>query len=357
MNLTILLLTLAVISAFVYNTAGGKGIVVVVITMLVVAVVSFMSSPNAAMAVGYGFAFGWPVLVGSIGLGCLAGSLLQKRKYVLAILPILPFTFAFWNTEVARENQSTEGHQVYDFVFSHKDLERLTGGPIRARQHINTQYSDKTRGKYEFRLEAKQPLYAIIEVDRSGGKPVIKLACVTLLEHGARDSTNSGCAKDVVSMDETKWAVTPSVIEPAEEIPEVPPIPSNAQVSMIGVYGGRPKSKETSATTKKEPGEVRVVIAASNVPLVLALNSFESVHWIIENQGRPISVVFISGLSPSSVSGTPAKVVSIGKQFAYDERQDNFNKLKRQVSNVTQRPIKDFQVIHSGSDFYIQATK
>jgi hypothetical protein len=357
MNLTILLLTLALISAVVYSTAGAKGIAVVVVTMLVVAVVLFVSSPGAAMAVGYGFAFGWPVLAGSIGAGCMAGALFQKRKYVLALLPFLPFAYVFWNSEAAKESQSTEKQLVYDFVFKHKDLARLTGGPVRASLVTNTTYSDASRAKYEFRLEAKEPLYAIIEVDRSAGQPVVKLACVTLLYFGQRDTSNSGCEKDVVPLDETKWAIASSVTAPVQEIPEVPPIPSNAQVSMIGVYKGKPKSNDTSTLTDEEPVAVRVVIAASNLPLVLALSSYRPVNWTIENQGRPISAVLLSGISPSMVTGTTARVVPIGKRYAYDDRQDDFIKLKQQVSLIVDMPVKDFQGTYDGTEFYVRATK
>jgi len=357
MNLTILLLTLALISAVVYSAAGAKGIAVVVVTMLVVAAVSFVSSPGAAMAVGYGLAFGWPVLAGSIGAGCMAGALFSKRKYVLALLPFLPFAYVFWNSEAAKENQSTEKQLVYDFVFKHKDLARLTGGPVRASLVTNTTYSDASRAKYEFRLEAKEPLYAIIEVDRSAGQPVVKLACVTLLYFGQRDTSNSGCGKDVVPLDETKWAIASSVTAPVEEIPEVPPIPSNAQVSMIGVYEGKPKSKNTITPTDEEPVAVRVVVAASNVPLVLALNSYKPVNWTIENQGRPISAVLLSGILPSIVTGTTARVVPIGKRFAYDDHQDDFTKLKQQVSLIANTPVKDFQGTYYGTEFYVRATK
>jgi hypothetical protein len=357
MNLTILLLTLALISAVVYSAAGTKGVVVVVVTMLVVAVVSFVSSPSAAMVVGYGFAFGWPVLAGSIAAGCMAGALFQKRKYVWALLPFLPFAYVFWNSEVAKENQSTEKQLVYDFVFKHKDLARLTGGPVRASLVTSTTYSDAGRAKYEFCLEAKEPLYAIIEVDRSAGQPVVKLACVTSLYFGQRDTSNSGCEKDVVSLDETKWAIASSVTAPVEEIPEVPPIPSNAQVSMIGVYEGKPKSNNTPRPVNEEPVAVRVVITASNVPLVLALNSYRPVNWTIENQGRPISAVLLSGILQSTVTGTTARVVPIGKRFAYDDRQDDFIKLKQQVSLIAHTPVKDFQGTYYGTEFYVRATK
>lgn len=357
MNLTIILLTLALISAVVYNAVGAKGIVVLVVTMLVVAVAIFVSSPDAAMAVGYGFAFGWPVLAGSIGAGCMAGALFQKRKYVWALLPFLPFAYVFWNSEAAKENQSTEKQLVYEFVFKHKDLARLTGGPVRASLVTNTSYSDASRAKYEFRLEAKEPLYAIIEVDRSTGQPVVKLACVTLLYFGHRENSNSGCEKDVVPLDETKWAIASSVTAPVEEMPEIPPIPSNAQVSMIGVHEGKLNSKNTITPTDEEPVAVKVVVAASNVPLVLALNSYRPVNWTIENQGRPISAVLLSGISSSIVTGTTARVVPIGKRFAYDDQQDDFIKLKQQVSLITHTPVNDFQGAYYGAEFYVRAAR
>jgi hypothetical protein len=353
MSMPILLLTLAVICAVAYGFAGARGLILLGLALLIAAVVAAFQSTNALMAVSYGLAFGFPALIACAALGAFSGALFRKGRYAIALLPFVPIVYFIWHSETGKQNELAEKEQVFAFVHGHKELERLTGQLVKARLSSSTTFSDKHRGRYEFRLEAKKPLYAIVDVDRSTGHPKVSLACVTSLYMGRRDVRKDACEQDVVALDDTSWAIAANPAKAAEQsIPEVPPIPPDARVSMIGVYESAAQRQRAAGT--HEPGEVKVNVAAGKSPLVLVLSSYEPVHWVIVNAGRPISAVLLSGHYPSTVAGTGAKTVPLGRMFAYDNRGEQYEKLKTKVAFYAPSPIR-FQGSYYGAEFLVPA--
>jgi hypothetical protein len=347
----LLLLGVAVAFAVAYGLAAGRGVAALAVALLVAAIVAGMQSTNALMAVSYGLAFGFPVLIGAAALGAFSGSLFRKRRYLVAFLPFLPILYFAWHTESARQSELAEKEQVYEFVHKNPQLAALVGQPLRFHLSSSTTYADKSRGRYEFRLEAKKPLYAIVNVDRSGGHPKVTLACVTSLYMGHRDVRKDACQQDVVALDDKQWALpAPAATSAsAEAIPEVPAIPKDAHVSMIGVY--EPKTKKRGS---HEPAPITINVAAGKAPLALVLTSYEPVQWTIVNQGRPISAVMLSGFYPSTVTGTDAKTVQLGRMYVYEERGEQYEKLRAKVAFHAPGPIR-FQGGYYGSEFFVPA--
>jgi hypothetical protein len=130
--------------------------------------------------------------------------------------------------------------------------------------------------------------------------------------------------------------------EPALPAVRVGGVPMDAQVAAIGVHraaGDRP---------------VRVEIARSRRPLVLSLASTEAVNWQLDNKGRRLVAVLLSGAKASTVSGTKGRVVVIGPQAAHSRDSIEFLHLKRQIGLSLANPLQAFQGEYEGSSFLVQ---
>lgn len=359
MTLLFGLLVLAIVAAVAYGWGGKAGIIALVVAVLAAAVMIGMRSSEGAMAVGYSLAFGWPALVAAIALGAFAGSLFRQGRYAIALLPFLPILLFMWHHHGERSDEVSEQGQVFDFVFSHKELGPLAGENLRARLMTRTTYSDRRPGRYEFSLNTKEPLYAIVLVDRSSGRPNIRLACVTRLHTGQRDTRRDPCADHVVSLDALRSMAVPArtarkMESAGEAIPQFPPIPGDAQVSMVGVY--QAKSAKPRQQGVHEPADIVVTIAASKVPLVLVLSSYEPVRWLIANQGRPLPAILLSGYHPSTVVGTQATSLVIGRKWFYQEGGQEYREFEKKITAyVPGRRIGQFQGAYQGAEFLVPA--
>ncbi len=98
----------------------------------------------------------------------------------------------------AYENQRKKDEQqlALDFVTHNDQLIKLVGGQVKAVPASSTTYSnDSKRARYEFSIVGSRSLFAIVEVNRSSGKPALVLACVTTLSLGHREASREACSQ------------------------------------------------------------------------------------------------------------------------------------------------------------------
>ncbi len=140
---------------------------------------------------------------------------------------------------------------------------------------------------------------------------------------------------------------------PAKPIkPLLTDVPSNARVSVVGVYEG------TSSSNKRNmahaPGSVRINVQPGSTPLVLVLASYEPVHWLINANGRKISKIFTSGYYDSTVIGADnAPVIKIGSKYAYKLDSSEYTQLKQDIARYIENPVQLFQGSYTGREFSV----
>jgi hypothetical protein len=100
-------------------------------------------------------------------------------------------------------------------------------------------------------------------------------------------------------------------------------------------------------------GVVRVKIAASRVPLVLVLSNYESVEWRVQNEGRPIAAVLVSGYEPATVTGVQGKTIVIGRTHAYKMTGAEFPQLRAEIARYVPNSVRLFQGTYAGAEFSI----
>jgi outer membrane protein assembly factor BamB len=126
-------------------------------------------------------------------------------------------------------------------------------------------------------------------------------------------------------------------------------VPANAHVSVVGVY--EPRNRRGAAAP--DAGVVRVKIAASRVPLVLVLSNYESVEWRVQNEGRPIAAVLVSGYEPATVTGVQGKTIVIGRTHAYKMTGAEFPQLRAEIARYVPNSVRLFQGTYAGAEFSI----
>jgi len=126
-------------------------------------------------------------------------------------------------------------------------------------------------------------------------------------------------------------------------------LPADAQVQMVGVY--EPKGRSTGPVVHS----VRVEVRPSGHPIVLVLSAYESVNWVVVNQGARIAAVLVSGYNESKVNGTgDTRVLRIGSAYAYSANSPEYLRLRQAVTQYTgAREIRSFQGTYSGADFLV----
>lgn len=133
----------------------------------------------------------------------------------------------------------------------------------------------------------------------------------------------------------------------ARAAPAMMGLPRDAAVHMIGAYEGTGSGRANRS--------VRVVVRPSTRPLVLALSSYESVRWVIVNQGAKISAVLLSSYEPSTVIGlldTP--VQRIGSSYAYKAGSPEHTRWRQEVQQyVGPLDIRSFQGQYTGKEFNV----
>jgi hypothetical protein len=103
----------------------------------------------------------------------------------------------------AYENQmqKEEEQLALDYITHNGQVIKLTNGPVKTFPSSSTIYSnDRNRGRYDFSIMGPKTFYAIVDVDRSAGKPKFTLACVTTLSMGNRESGKDVCSQSTIPL-------------------------------------------------------------------------------------------------------------------------------------------------------------
>lgn len=127
----------------------------------------------------------------------------------------------------------------------------------------------------------------------------------------------------------------------------------DAHIEGIGVYESASSVHGIGKT--RIAGSVNVIVRKSSAPVVLVLSSYEPINWRIVNQaGVQLKAVLLSGYNESSVVGMgDAKVVQLGRLYAYERGSSGFLNLQREVIKWTGKPFDSFQGKYKGSTFMI----
>lgn len=346
------LVVLVCVSAAAFYIGGRKGLFILCALVVIAATVVAVRSPEGAMFVGYVAAFALLPIVAALGIGSWSASRLKRGHMVLGLLPLAAVGVLVWMHYRNEMAQVDEHHQVIDFMMRHRQLAALAGSPLKFNLASSTKYSDDSRAKYEFSLAARKPLYAIVDVDRKTKPATIRLRCVTSRPAGKRGASADDCAADVVALDDTSWAVArPPDPAASEPFLEIPPIPRDTAVHVIGVY--QAKNQPATVAGAHQPGDVVVNVAAGKKPVLLVLTSYEPVKWEVRNQGRTIVAVLTSGYHRSTVTGTDAKVAHIGRDWlGHTERQGG--PMETRARRYAAGPYTS-QAVYSGVEFTVPA--
>jgi hypothetical protein len=188
MNIPLLLLPLALAAAAAWYLARAKGLAVLLALLVIGSGVAYVASTNAALAIGFALAFALPYVLGALGLGVLAGWLARGRRWWLAPLPLLPFLYFAWSVQEAVRVAPNEDELALEYVSALPQLRLLAGRPVEA--------TSVTRQKdvYLFSLAGTRPLFVVLDVRRTSGRPLFKLACVTSVAPASR----AACDQDGV---------------------------------------------------------------------------------------------------------------------------------------------------------------
>ena len=129
-------------------------------------------------------------------------------------------------------------------------------------------------------------------------------------------------------------------------------LPSNARVSVVGVYEGT--ANPAANNLPHMPGNVRINVQPGSTPLVLVLASYEPVMWSVNTNGRKINKILVSGYHDSSVVGaTNTPVIKIGSRYAYKLGSNEYNQLKQDIARYVENPIQLFQGAYTGREFSV----
>ena len=129
-------------------------------------------------------------------------------------------------------------------------------------------------------------------------------------------------------------------------------LPSNARVSVVGVYEGT--ANPAANNLPHMPGNVRINVQPGSTPLVLVLASYEPVMWSVNTNGRKINKILVSGYYDSNVVGaTNTPVIKIGSRYAYKLGSNEYNQLKQDIARYVENPIQLFQGAYTGREFSV----
>jgi hypothetical protein len=410
----LLMLGLAVASAIGYALARGWGLAAVAALVIAGGVAVAMQSDNHMMAVAYIAAFALPVFLAAGALGAWAGGLLRRGRFGVALLPLIPIAAFIGYHAHNTYAEKAEEARAREFVLDNAQLAQMVGGAVKANLTSRTTYANGAPGHYEFALKARQSLYAIVQVDRRWfGDPSFHLQCVTTLSMGQRQAGRSPCDEGMVSFNDTRFALPPEKSQaelraeakaraeekraaeehlarqlakvqaataaeagnrplaasvaagaspaagPAFKAVPPPGTPvagppaagplSGAEVAVVGVYQSGRSVKGAPGT--RDTGPVQVNVAPGSTPLVLVLASYEPVQWQVNNRGRKIAAVLLSGYYPSTVTGVAVPVTPIGTQYAYKPDSAEWPRLQAVVARHAPNPPRYFLGAYAGTSF------
>lgn len=143
-----------------------------------------------------------------------------------------------------------------------------------------------------------------------------------------------------------------------EQMPQSHPradLPRNAQVEAVGVYQGS-KTPSSASTEARKMGTVDVRVKRTRAPVILVLSSYEPVLWRISLEpGAQLAGVLLSGYHQSQVQGAgAARVLQMGRFYAYQQNSREYNILNREVQSWTGgQGIKVFQGRYDGGSYTV----
>jgi hypothetical protein len=184
MNIPLLLMPLALAAGAAWYLARVKGVAVFLGLLVLGAGAAYVVSANAPLPIGYALAFALPSVLGALGLGVLAGWLARGKRWWLAPLPLLPFLYFAWSVQEAVRVAPNEGELAIEYVSGLPQLRVLAGRPVEVTS------VDRQEDAYLFSLAGTRPLFVVLDVRRTSGRPLFKLACVTSVAPASRDACN-----------------------------------------------------------------------------------------------------------------------------------------------------------------------
>jgi hypothetical protein len=101
----------------------------------------------------------------------------------------------------AYENQTRKEEErlALEYITHNDQVIKLAGGTVKTFPASSTIYSnDRNKGRYDFSITGHRTFYAIVDVNRSSGKPVFSLACVTTLSMGYREAGKDACTQSTI---------------------------------------------------------------------------------------------------------------------------------------------------------------
>lgn len=101
------------------------------------------------------------------------------------------------------ENQirKEEERLALDFITHNDHVIKLAGGLHRVFPSSSISYkNDRNKGRYDFSIKGTKSFNAIVDVNRSTGKPVFSLACLTTLSMGQREAGKEACTQSIIPL-------------------------------------------------------------------------------------------------------------------------------------------------------------
>jgi hypothetical protein len=131
------------------------------------------------------------------------------------------------------------------------------------------------------------------------------------------------------------------------------PYVRDAQVEGVGIYEAAEKVAQPGQ--QRSTGRVMVTVRRSPQPIVLVLCSYEPVQWQLKMEpGARLDAVLVGGYHDSSVLGAgDARVLKMGRYYAYQQEGADFAALQREVSRWVGRPISLFQTGYRGNSYTV----
>lgn len=125
--------------------------------------------------------------------------------------PGIEQTYAQMNSQRCRKGQpdpaydnqtkKEEEQLALDYVTHNNQVIQLAGGSVKTFPSASTSYSnDRNRGRYDFSIIGPKKFYAIVDVNRSSGRPEFSLACVTTLSMGYREAGKDACSQSTIPL-------------------------------------------------------------------------------------------------------------------------------------------------------------
>lgn len=221
-----------------------------------------------------------------------------------------------------------------------------TAADLEAPQSLDTLVSEALLAKQLAKIAANQSNESI-----APSNPYYEALAKQVRAGNVMSAVRDGLPRDVIESIRDGTRHAPGSPGRATK-PMLTDVPSNAKVSVVGVYEGTNSS--TARRMSHAPGNVRINVQPGSTPLVLVLTSYEPVLWQINTNGRKISKILMSGYYDSTVLGADnTPVIKIGSGYAYKLDSAEYIQLKQGISQYIENPIQLFQGSYTGREFSV----